>query len=606
MNNTFFEENYSLAKKNFEKKNYKEAEERLLKCLDLKDSFSVLNLLGIVYIELKEYKNAVKIFKKLIYSNFVNDSVHNNLGIALKNVKNYVSAIEQFKLSLKFNPQNYLSFFNLGNIFSELNQDIKAEKSFISCLKINEAYTPALLNLSALYLNKKELKKSKKLLEKCIQLKDQNLLVLENLAKIHLLNKNFAQAEIYIKKIIKISPTSLNKIIPVAIGYVYQGKSGPYKNVCKFYNSQLKTHKSPKKFNYNKSSKPFKLGFIGPDFRNHPIGFFLKDMLPELNKKVNVNIFSTIDYADEISEFAKKNCKWIQCDKLTDELLAELIYRKKIDVLVDTSGMTRTNKLNVFKLKPAKTQISWAGWLASTNMKEIDYIVGDNFATPLKDDKNFSEKVYRIKDIWCTYSRSVFSDLGLKKKINNSNEVIFGCFQRPEKINNQVLKAWSKILVKVKNCKIYFINNSFDIYEKKKITDILKKNKVNLSKVFFISPTNRNIYLNYFNLVDVNLDTFPYNGGTTSFESSFMNTPTLTMKNNSCMFRCGESINKNSNMDDWIANNEQEYVDKAVFFSNKKLLKNIKKRFNSQNEHSVLFDSKKFSNEFVKMISEII
>ncbi|MGB1399315.1 MAG: hypothetical protein ACPG70_04225, partial [Candidatus Puniceispirillaceae bacterium] len=69
-----------------------------------------------------------------------------------------------------------------------------------------------------------------------------------------------------------------------------------------------------------------------------------------------------------------------------------------------------------------------------------DYIVGDNFATPEKDDKNFTEKVYRFKDIWCTYSRSVFNDLKLKKKINNADKIIFGCFQRPEKITSKALK----------------------------------------------------------------------------------------------------------------------------------------------------------------------
>jgi predicted O-linked N-acetylglucosamine transferase (SPINDLY family) len=267
--------------------------------------------------------------------------------------------------------------------------------------------------------------------------------------------------------------------------------------------------------------------------------------------------------------------------------------------------MTRTNKLNIFKLKPVKTQISWAGWLASTHMKEIDYIVGDHFATPSIDDKNFSEKVYRVGDIWCTYSRSVFDDLRLKKNQNNNEDVNFGCFQRPEKINQKILKVWSKILLRTKRSNIYFVNNSIGPYEKKIITDFLKKNKISLSRVFFISPQNREIYLNSFNLVDINLDTFPYNGGTTSFESTFMNIPTLTMKNNSFMFRCGESINKNLNMDNWIADDEKDYIDKGVFFCNKKKLNDIKRKLNNQNPHCVLFDSKKFSNEFLEMILKI-
>ena len=96
--------------------------------------------------------------------------------------------------------------------------------------------------------------------------------------------------------------------------------------------------------------------------------------------------------------------------------------------------MTRTNKLNIFKLKPVKTQISWAGWLASTHMKEIDYIVGDHFATPSIDDKNFSEKVYRVGDIWCTYSRSVFDDLRLKKIRITMRMLILGAFKGQKRL----------------------------------------------------------------------------------------------------------------------------------------------------------------------------
>ena len=71
------------------------------------------------------------------------------------------------------------------------------------------------------------------------------------------------------------------------------------------------------------------------------------------------------------------------------------------------------------------------------------------------------------------------------------------------------------------------------------------------------------------------------------------------------MFRCGESINKNLNMDNWIANDERDYIDKGVFFCNKKKLNDIKKKLNHQNTNCVLFDSKKFSNEFLEMILKI-
>ena len=82
-----------------------------------KTSFETLNLLGVVYIHLKEYDNSIQVFENLLKKNLSNHSIHNNLGIAFKNKKDYIRAIEQFELSLKLHPKNHFSLFNLGNVF---------------------------------------------------------------------------------------------------------------------------------------------------------------------------------------------------------------------------------------------------------------------------------------------------------------------------------------------------------------------------------------------------------------------------------------------------------------------------------------------------------
>ena len=245
-----FEEHYSLAKKNIEKENYEQAKESLLKCLNLKPSFEILHLLGVVYINLKEYEKSIDIFKNLLKKKFFNDSIHLNLGIAFKKKKEYLKAKEQFDLYIKLNPSNYLSFFNLGNIFVESKRKEEAKKKFKRCLKIKKNYVPALINLSAIYLNQKEFKKSYNLLIRCVELGDESSVVLENLSKIFLLTKNFKQAEIYIKKLIKKSPNLLGKIVPVALGYTYLGKSEEYKDICNFYYSKLKPLKGPYSFGF--------------------------------------------------------------------------------------------------------------------------------------------------------------------------------------------------------------------------------------------------------------------------------------------------------------------------------------------------------------------
>ena len=144
----------------------------------------------------------------------------------------------------------------------------------------------------------------------------------------------------------------------------------------------------------------------------------------------------------------------------------------------------------------------------------MDYVISDHFCTRKKDEKFFTEKV-RMKNIWCTYSLSVLENLNLKKRKNSESFIIYGCFQRPEKISKKVLRTWMEILIRVKNSKIFFINQSFNEYEKKKLISHFINNGISNKRLIFIQPKTRKEYLNSYNLVDINLDTFPYNGGTT-------------------------------------------------------------------------------------------
>ena len=109
--------------------------------------------------------------------------------------------------------------------------------------------------------------------------------------------------------------------------------------------------------------------------------------------------------------------------------------------------------------------------------------------------------------------------------------------------------------------------------------------------------------LEYYNKIDIVLDTFPHNGITTNFEAAYMGTPILTKEQNSFMLRCGESINKNLKMDDWIAKDEEDYISKGINFAqNKNFLENLKIELKDRAFKSYLFDSESFSNDFYQML----
>ena len=461
-----------------------------------------------------------------------------------------------------------------------------------------------MINLSRLYLSQFKPDECLNLLKRK-NISYGNKVLLENIAKAYLVKRDLRNAKKYLLKLITSYPQLINKTLPLVIGYSYEGNNKGYKLISEIYTKNINSQSSIYSFNINKKSKPT-ISFLSADIRTHPIGFFVKDMLSHLSRKFKVVIFNTSNYEDEISMAVKKFSEWITLSNENDGYIAEKIFRKQTDILFDTSGMSKTNKLGVFKLKPCKIQVSWAGWLASTHLKEIDFIVSDRYCTKLKDERFFVEKIYRLERIWCSYSLSILENFKLRKVINNEHMIVFGCFQRAEKVGKDVLATWTRILLNIKNSMIVFVNQSFNDYEQKILLAHLEKEGVSSQRVLFKKPKNRRDYLNSYNLVDINLDTFPYNGGTTLFEASFMGVPTITMINNSFMFRCGESINRNLKMEDWIAKNKDDYVKKVEEFSNKNFLQATKKKLIKESYKSNLFDSKLFANDFSKMIMNIL
>ena len=262
----------------------------------------------------------------------------------------------------------------------------------------------------------------------------------------------------------------------------------------------------------------------------------------------------------------------------------------------------------IFKNRCAPVQATWCGWLASTGIKEIDYIIGDVYSTPLSDQWKFVEKIYQLRKIWQCLSISNLNSEIFSIKKNNGKFITFGSFHNTLKINESVITTWSKILKQIPNSKLLLKSSSFDVLQVRE--NFLKQftsNGVNQSQIIIDGGSSRSEYLQFYNNIDIALDTFPINGGTTSFEAAYMGVPILTkISEKSFWFRSGESVNKNLNMNDWIAKNEDDYITKAIKFSeNKNYLIKLKTKLRNIAFKSPLFDSESFSNDFYEMLLNI-
>ena len=350
------------------------------------------------------------------------------------------------------------------------------------------------------------------------------------------------------------------------------------------------------------------IGFVSGDFREHAVSYQITGLIRELRKFHDLKLFAYYNnsYEDnKTKELKSYFYKFENIFNINDDELINKIVDDKVNILIDLSGYSSLNRLSVFTAKPAPVQITAFGFLKTTGLEEIDYILLDE--NILIDEDDFKEKVLKIKEIWSTLDTTniCFKTEELPQKINKY--ITFGAFNNFNKLNEKTLKLWSEILRNVPESKILFNNYS---YEDSKVRDFLysvfKKNNVNKNKILIENGGNREKILKDYNKIDILLDTYPYGGGTTSLEAAWMCVPILTISGKSFVSRGATSVNQSLGMSEWNCNNDNEYLEKAIKFSNDvNLLKKIKFELIVKRKNNKIFDNAFYAKNFYSLIKEV-
>ena len=380
-------------------------------------------------------------------------------------------------------------------------------------------------------------------------------------------------------------------------------------NYGKFLNDNLRKYPEEKIVNLSdEKNEKIKLGFLSSDLKgDHSVSFFLKTILRNYNKnQFEIMIFNN-HKENKISEkITNLIDKTVNIGKLNNLEAFNTIRKYNLDIMVDIMGYTSQNRIEFYKNRLAKKQVIWMGYCNTSGLSNMDYIIVDPNLVLKNEKKYYVEKVLYLPDIW-----NCHCGFDIERKENPSpliknKYVTFGSFNNPAKINENVIDCWSNILKRVKNSKL-IIKCADKRRKLDRIQEVFKKNGVLDSVTFYQRIDNLEDHLNLYKKIDVALDTFPYNGVTTSFEAIWMGVPVLTMAGYNFNSRCGESINKNLNMEQLIAKDEEEYVAKAVSLTGdmEKFL-NLRKSLFLNAIKSPLFDKKKFAGNFFSLIKEII
>ena len=492
-------------------------------------------------------------------------------------------------------------------------KNLKHAHNLFEMLYVNNRHDLQLLcNMIELSFRTQEFKVVLPYVEEAYKINQNDERLLLGLSKIHLYLANLKESIKYYKILFKINPKSkINRDeFLTSLNYASGITQEYYLSECKNYLKLIETNKDLKDYNYNfknlKNNK-IKIGFLSSDFKTHPVSFFLKGLLLNFNKdKFEISLISNLhkSHYDNITDELKLLTKnWININSLSDSEATNLLRSFELDILIDLCGFFRGNRFQVISNRAAKIQACWLGYNNTTGIKNMDYLIADHNLIKKEEEKLYSEKVLFLPKIWNAMTPS-----DILPEIQKNNSIFtYASFNNFHKISDDTIDVWSKILNN-SNSQIILKNPmpSSIVGEELKL-NLLKKfiaRGVEKKKILFINrKKDFQDHLGLYNNVDVALDTFPYPGVTTSFDAVLMGVPVLTMKGHNFNSRCGESININLQMENFIAKNKDDYFNKAISFQKEKnSLQNFGKNLREKVLKSSLFDTKDFTKSFEKII----
>lgn len=319
--------------------------------------------------------------------------------------------------------------------------------------------------------------------------------------------------------------------------------------------------------------RPLRIGLVSADLRQHPVGYFLVDVLESLQRVAGDRLllygYANSVIADAITARIRACCDgWSAVARLPDATLAERIRSDGIDILIDLSGHTAHNRLPLFAWRPAPIQLTWLGYFATTGLAEIDYLLADPVSVPPEQQGNFSEGVWYLPDTRLCFSPPATALPVSALPSTRPGHTTFGCFQNPAKINDRVLQLWARIMSALPNANLRLQNQLFgDPANRDRFLLRLHQHGIAPARVRLCGRVARHDYLALHAEVDLILDTFPFPGGTTTCEALWMGVPTLTLAGQGLLARQGASLMTAAGLGDWVAGNEDEYLARAVAWS---------------------------------------
>ena len=600
------------------KNNLVEAVSSFQKALTLYPKYekSLYNL-GSLELKLGHYKAAMKYFRRLHLLKLVDTSILGGIGSKLAQIGMYRDAQSYLQKAIGLNSKDSESYYYLAGTFLMQGKSAKAEKYYKRALKINPNYIDAMTNLGSLYLTNLFYSLAIKQFEKALKINPQNSYVISLLL-------HASQAIADFKIIDKWTPV-LNQLTVQTLATGGDMTETPFTNLAREENP-LKNLKvaaywskglissiakiKPFKFTPRNRNKKIRVGYISSHFRRHPTAHLIFDLF-RLHNRDLFTIY-TYSYGQDDKSFLRKDIEknsdfFRNIRRKNDLEAAKLIHKDKIDILVDLMGYVGDSRLAIMAYHPSPIQVSWLVFPGTTGADFIDYIIADKIVLPEKDLPFYTEKPLYLP---CYQMYSNMPKVP-KNKIKRANfglpekSFVFASFNQTYKIEERLFSIWMEILKEVPESILWQLKTND--YMEKNLKKEAQKRDVDPDRIIFAPKLPKTQHLERLALADLALDSFTYNGHTTTSDCLWVGVPVVTLKGNHFASRVSASLLSTIGLPELITYSKEDYKKLAIKLASRpEELEKLKEKLAKKRLKSRLFDTKKFTKNLEKLYEKIM
>ncbi|MCS7025708.1 MAG: tetratricopeptide repeat protein [Bryobacteraceae bacterium] len=597
-------------------------------------------LLGNIWQSQARYEESLACYQRAQQLDPANVDVYYNAGNTFEKLGQNLQAISCFEKAIELVPNHLHALNNLANHYRNLGRYEDSLRLLERARSLSPRAIPILLNLGNVLLALGRANEALECFDCCVGLDSQNGIFRNNRANALRSLGRLSEAVAGFRAALALAPDCAEFWVNYAAALSAQGRQ---REACQAFRhildlspdnaiahgaalfsmhydpaipaaELLKQHRlwaerhadpltppRPQFRNLRDPNKRLRVGYVSCDFRQHPVSFFTLPVFRHHSPGIEAICYSGVTQPDEWTKQVRQAVSgWRDTAGMSDSELCAAIRQDEIDILIDLSGHTAGNRLLAFAGRAAPVQMSWLGYFNTTGMRAMDYLVVDLVLAPENEEAPFVEQPLRLEGCYLCYEGPPYAPEVVAPPSQRSSQFTFGCFNTMAKITPEVIALWSGIVKQVPGSRILLQNATLDDPGCRELVrgEFLRHGLGSEQIELRGGLPHRELLARYAD-VDLALDPFPYNGGTTTCEALWMGVPVVTLAGDRFVSRVGATILRHAGCACWVAEGPESYQQLAVALAqDSQKLAEIRRCLRQQVRSSLLGDTKAFTRSW--------